>query len=52
MSFARCLLAIAVYGGALPSVMAERKREKHLEEREKTGRKSNGPSNGNKLRPT
>ena len=27
MSFAKCLLAAAVYGGALPSVMAERKRE-------------------------
>jgi hypothetical protein len=27
MSFARCLLAAAVYGGDLSSVMAERKRE-------------------------
>jgi hypothetical protein len=30
MSFARYLLAAAVYGGALPSVMAERKRERSV----------------------
>ena len=39
LSFARCLLAAAVYGGALPSGMAERKRERsvwshHQRERE------------------
>ena len=30
MSFARCLLVVAVYGGALPSIIAERKREKSV----------------------
>ena len=42
MSFARCLLAAAVYGGALPSVMAKRKREGSIWRREReNGEKRN-----------
>ena len=53
MSFAKCLLAVAVYGGALSSVMAERKREREASGGEREmGRKSSGPSNGNKLGST
>ena len=53
MSFARCLLAAAVYGGALLSIMAKRKREREasgaiVREREKTERKKSGPRNANK----
>jgi hypothetical protein len=44
MSFAKCLLAAAVYGGALPSVMAERKRERSVWRRErKRKEKAVGP---------
>ena len=35
MSFARCLLAAAVYGGALPSIKAKRKRERSVWRRER-----------------
>jgi hypothetical protein len=40
MSFARCLLVAAVYGGALPSVMAERKRERSVWRRERKWEKN------------
>ena len=42
MSFARCLFAVAVYGGALPFVMVERKREGSIWRREReNGEKRN-----------
>ena len=42
--FAKCLLAVAVYGGALSSVMAERKRERSVWRRErKRKEKAVGP---------
>ena len=50
----RCLLAAAVYGGALPFLMVEREKQRSIGgEKEKMGRKEKrGPSNGNKLGPT
>ena len=56
MSFARCLLAVAVYGGALPSGMAERKRERsfwsHRQSERKRGEKFVGPATVINLGPT
>ena len=56
MSFARCLLAAAVYGGALPSGMAERKRERgvwsHRQRERKQGEKLVGPVTVINLGPT
>ncbi len=40
MSFARCLLAAVVYGRALPSVIAERKRKRSVWRRKRKQEKN------------